>query len=79
MGQKKIQEEEEEAIISNTLFDQKSPVHRDTGFPGGDEQTDNRQTDIATYKLNFLCSQINQNVNQVGGRQSFKVYSQKLT
>ena len=28
------------------LFDQKSPVHREVGFPSVD-----RQTDIATYRL----------------------------
>ena len=31
--------------ISHTLFNQKSPVHQEAGFPGGDrQQADNRRT-----------------------------------
>ena len=37
------------AIISNELFDQKSPVSREGWFPGGDNI---RHTDIRTYRLN---------------------------
>ena len=37
--------------ISNTLFDKKSPVHREAEYPNVDRYTD-RQTDIATYGLN---------------------------
>ena len=33
--------------ISDTLLDQKSPVHQEPRFPGGD-----KQTDIATYRPN---------------------------
>ena len=63
MGEKK-NKQEEEAIISTTLFNQKSSVHWEAGFPGEDKPTDNIQTDIATGRLNFRCSQINQNLNQ---------------
>ena len=36
------------ANISNTFFDQKSPIRREARFPGGDNL---QQTDIATYWL----------------------------
>ena len=34
---------------SHTIFDKKSLVHREAGFPGGDNI---RQTGMATYRLN---------------------------
>ena len=37
---------------SDTLFDQKSPVHQEAGFPRWHTQTHTRLMDIATYRLN---------------------------
>ena len=36
------------ANLSDVILDQKSPVHRDAGFPGWHTQTLTRLTDIAT-------------------------------
>ena len=40
------------ANISDTLFDQKSLVHRDTGFPLWHTQTQTQQPNISTLRLN---------------------------
>ena len=38
-----------QANISNRLFDQKSPVHREVGFPRGHKQTDRRASRLASW------------------------------
>ena len=40
------------------FFDQKSPVHALPGPAGWEIQTPNKQTDIATYRLNRPCGPI---------------------
>ena len=48
-----------EANISDTLFDQKSPVHRESEFPRAD-----RDMDITTYRLNRLRGRFIENPNR---------------
>ena len=57
---KKKQNIQKYANISNTLFDQKSPVHREAKFPRVDRQTD-IVTDIATYRLNWPRGRVSEN------------------
>ena len=45
------------ANISNTLFDQRSSVHQEAWFSGGDNL---KHTDIATYKLNLPRGRISE-------------------
>ena len=42
--------------ISNTLFDQKSPVHQEIGSPGGDN--------IPTHRLNWPRGWVSENIWQ---------------
>ena len=46
--------------ISNTLFNQKSPVHREPGFPGGD-----KQTNMETLRLNQHRKKISEKVTHI--------------
>ena len=49
------------ASISDMLFDQKSPVHREAGFPNVDRQTDIQVKDVAAYRLNWPRDRFSEN------------------
>ena len=59
-------------IFSSTLFDQKSPVHREAGFPGGDNIW---PTYIVTYSLNWSRGQFSENILSI--RQMFLYEAEK--
>ena len=48
--------------LSNTLFNQKSPVHQVPGATGRGRQKNDKQTDIATCRLNQPKGQFSENV-----------------